>query len=671
VVVCAVIIDLPVCQVSDCYEQFFSAISCDSLFQIIQNKFSTEHLFMKYLSDNMKLVSPVATSVNSSVPQPSVNMETEQTEKCDEAETVSDLGHDVLQFHYVPILDTIKNYLEQPDVWASCQQPQVNSPVLNSFTDGSIWTGCECMHHSDFIRIHLYSDEVEICNPIGSRKTVHKLSTFYFLIGNIETKHWSKLSNIHLALLCKFKNVKTIGYKNLLEPLLNDIKTLETEGIAVELDGVSKRLFGTIVTVSGDNLTSHALGGFQSCFTSGRVCRYCMATKLSLTDTYSEAGCTLRTPEGHVYHVEGIKVDKGLSSVYGVVGASPFSDLTLFNPVTFFPPDVMHDVLEGLMVVNVGVVLNKLVLQKLVSIKQFNDRLRSFKFGSADSDKFGPLPLDFISKRKQISGKAVEKWSLFRLLPLLVADLVPQGADFWHLHLLCRQLCEIVMAPTVDPDWLPYLEVVISQHHKLLAEIAPKSFTPQVHFVTHYPRLILAYGPLRHMWVMRFEAVHQYFKDVARNIRNFKNITQTLANRFQTKKCYELSANVFLLSAAVVQSAQKEIGVKSLPSELIALLREPTGLDLRPDDVVISVKSIDIDSHRFRVGCYIVYDVVTVEEIPVYEFSSVHFLSATAPPIDSYEDELSMKPSPVIMPPSGYNSTKLSRSNYCLKLVTA
>jgi hypothetical protein len=279
-------------------------LSCDSLFQIIQNKFSTEHLFMKYLSDNMKLVSPVATSVNSSVPQPSVNMETEQTEKCDEAETVSDLGHDVLQFHYVPILDTIKNYLEQPDVWASCQQPQVNSPVLNSFTDGSIWTGCECMHHSDFIRIHLYSDEVEICNPIGSRKTVHKLSTFYFLIGNIETKHWSKLSNIHLALLCKFKNVKTIGYKNLLEPLLNDIKTLETEGIAVELDGVSKRLFGTIVTVSGDNLTSHALGGFQSCFTSGRVCRYCMATKLSLTDTYSEAGCTLRTPEGHMYHVE-------------------------------------------------------------------------------------------------------------------------------------------------------------------------------------------------------------------------------------------------------------------------------------------------------------------------------------------------------------------------------
>jgi hypothetical protein len=205
---------------------------------------------------------------------------------------------------------------------------------------------------------------------------------------------------------------------------------------------------------------------------------------------------------------------------------------------------------------------------------------------------------------------------MFRLLPLLVADLVPQGADYWRLHLLCRQLCEIVMAP-IDPDWLPYLEV-IAHHHRLLAEIAPKSFTPKVHFVTHYPRLILAYGPLRHTWVMRFEAMHQYFKEMARTVKNFKNVTQTLANRFQTKKCYEHVANVFLLSTTLVQGAQREIKVKSLPVELVELLRMQSGMGLGSDAVVFSIKSIDVDSHRFRVGSYVVYDVTTDEEIPVF-----------------------------------------------------
>jgi hypothetical protein len=588
-------------------------LSCDSLFDIVQSKFATEHLFNKYLLDNLKLMSPVAVNVKSSVEQ-AFEKNSEQATEFAGTESVV---NEELQYHYVPILDTLKNYLEQPDVWASCQlQPNPN-PVLQSFTDGSIYSSCEHARNANFIRIHLYSDEAEICNPIGSRKTVHKLSVFYFLVGNTETKHWSKLSNIHLALLCKFKSVKTMGYKKLLEPLLADIKILEKEGLVVEIDGAQRRLFGTIVTVAGDNLTSHTLGGFQSCFTSGRVCRYCMATKLSLTEIHSEAGCTLRTYEAHMYHLEAIQGNKDLAAVYGVVRARPFSELALFNPVTFFPPDVMHEVLEGLMVVNVGVVLNRLVQGKILSIKQFNDRLASLKFGSAESDKFGPLPLDFVNKHKHISGKAAEKLCLFRLLPLLVADLVPEGADYWRLHLLCRQICEIVLAPKVDPDWLPYLEVVISQHHRLLADIAPKSFTPKVHFVTHYPRLILAYGSLRHLWVMRFEAVHQYFKQITRNVRSFKNITQTLANRFQMKKCYELAANVFLLSATVVQGVQREVKVECLPADLIELLREPSGVHLKPYDVVLSAKSVDIDSHRFRVGCYIVFD-VDVEEIPVF-----------------------------------------------------
>ena len=74
-----------------------------------------------------------------------------------------------------------------------------------------------------FIRIHLYSDELELCNPLGNKRN-NKLSAFYFLVGNLETKYWSSLTNIHLALLCNYDIVKRFGYDDVLKPLLDDIK---------------------------------------------------------------------------------------------------------------------------------------------------------------------------------------------------------------------------------------------------------------------------------------------------------------------------------------------------------------------------------------------------------------------------------------------------------------
>ena len=69
-------------------------------------------------------------------------------------------------------------------------------------------------------------------------------------MGNLETKYWATLSNIHLAMLCKLKHVKTVGYTAMLEPLLSDIRVLERDGIVVEIDSVQHRTFGSIVSLT-------------------------------------------------------------------------------------------------------------------------------------------------------------------------------------------------------------------------------------------------------------------------------------------------------------------------------------------------------------------------------------------------------------------------------------
>ena len=42
-------------------------------------------------------------------------------------------------------------------------------------------------------------------------------------------------------------------------------------------------------------------------------------------------------------------------------------------------------------------------------------------------------------------------------------------------------------------------------------------------------------------WCMRFEAKHNYFKDLAHRIKNFKNIAMSLSYRHQQLVCYQLS----------------------------------------------------------------------------------------------------------------------------------
>ena len=53
-------------------------------------------------------------------------------------------------------------------------------------------------------------------------------------------------------------------------------------------------------------------------------------------------------------------------------------------------------------------------------------------------------------------------------------------------------------------------------------------------------------GPLKHMWCMRFEAKHSYFKHLARVVGNFKNIAKTLAHRHQHYMCYQLMNDTYL-----------------------------------------------------------------------------------------------------------------------------
>ena len=118
--------------------------------------------------------------------------------------------------------------------------------MLRDYCDGSTFRS-----HSLFsadpsaIQIVLYYDDLELCNPLGSRRKIHKIGkfnsfiiniydnyfcnigAFYFLLGNISPKMRSKVSSIQLLALVKTSVIDSFGIDKVLEPLVKDIQSLE------------------------------------------------------------------------------------------------------------------------------------------------------------------------------------------------------------------------------------------------------------------------------------------------------------------------------------------------------------------------------------------------------------------------------------------------------------
>ena len=182
---------------------------------------------------------------------------------------------------------------------------------------------------------------------------------------------------------------------------------------------------------------------------------------------------------------------------------------------------------------------------------------------------------------------------LFRYLPFITGDFIHEENeqnDFWLLHLLCRRICAIVLAHSATEEWCVLFENYIVRHHTLFLRLAPDKFTPKMHFVIQYPRLILLFGPLRNLWSMRFEACHQYFKRIAKVAGNFKNVSMTVAERHQFKKCWNMSNNNGFCDSYVVHGSQNEISMINLPLAFRNILCN--FLSIQQSDKVLSVRYV-------------------------------------------------------------------------------
>lgn len=128
------------------------------------------------------------------------------------------------KFAYISVIDTITMIVSDPSFKED--EPAADG-FLRDVKDGAAYKdNAFFSENPDAFTVILYSDGVELCNPLGARKTVHKIVNIYFTIAELPKHCRSKTENIFLAITVKEKDLKEFR-QDVYLPLLTDLKKLE------------------------------------------------------------------------------------------------------------------------------------------------------------------------------------------------------------------------------------------------------------------------------------------------------------------------------------------------------------------------------------------------------------------------------------------------------------
>ncbi|XP_042071392.1 uncharacterized protein LOC121812673 [Haplochromis burtoni] len=168
-------------------------------------------------------------------------------------------------FYYIPLIESLKQLLSNSrlfDMLSAGPQSCPNASFLYDINDGIIFKTHPLFSENSALQLILCSDEIEMCNPLGSRASVNKLLMFYYTLGNIDPKFRSKLASIKLLAIAKSRDIDECGVDIILRRINEDLKLLY-DGVMINTVNGEFYLNRAVVAVCGDTLAQHELAGFK------------------------------------------------------------------------------------------------------------------------------------------------------------------------------------------------------------------------------------------------------------------------------------------------------------------------------------------------------------------------------------------------------------------------
>ena len=352
-----------------------------------------------------------------------------------------------------------------------------------------------------------------------------------------------------------------------------------------------------LVLLSADNLSINNLFGFSEGFAVTRFCRFFVFTREKAETCHSEQKLSLRTKES--YNESVLSATRHPStydwSTTGIKQGCGLNELQYIHVTSNFCVDVMHYILEEVAPHELSLILTSLNTTNFINLEKLNLAISDFDYSLADKNSQPPT----ISSFNSIRMSASEMWCFLRNLPVMIGRHIPHEQEHWKLLLLLLDICDIVFSPVITSNLSRFLALLTEEHHAYYKEIYPgEMLLPKHHFMVHYPSCLLKSGPPVTYWCMRFEARHNFFKELARITRCYKNICLTLATRFQ----FALSSSIQsgrLIPPLQHNGPSTEIVLYSLPeiSDIIC-----KALNMCRQDFVYILNWVQLGHYKFKLN---------------------------------------------------------------------
>ncbi|KAK3913080.1 Lipoprotein signal peptidase [Frankliniella fusca] len=373
-----------------------------------------------------------------------------------------------------------KNVLESFNLPHREQPPN----ILCDITDGSAYIKHRQSHHGGkCLYINLFQDGCDN-NAFGPTVGKYKPNNFYFSLGNLGPEFRTKLETIHLAYIILEKHIKnTEGeelrdvdkLKEVLKPLLDELEDLKTNGIVID----GERIPVCLLFSQDDNLGQHLIEEFVCSFISQYCCRFCETSLTEFRENptiikarrtpekYDESvrvaknswiefrtKCLDNVSKRHERMLERVQAPGTKTRVKRLLAKSTLDKLRgihhkgiKYRPSPFNSPQlqfhccsppmapcISHDLWEGIAKNMLPPILSSLVNKGWFDLETLNRRIESFQYEGSDKTDARTRLKNLIS----LGGNASENWNLFRLLPLIIGDLIENKQD--EMRCLFRSL---------------------------------------------------------------------------------------------------------------------------------------------------------------------------------------------------------------------------------------
>ncbi len=312
-----------------------------------------------------------------------------------------------VNYSYVPLRSLCLKYLSNGSVvkhLVNEQQSRLNSEptVYQSALDGEALSA----RLKGKLKLELYLDDCNLA-PAGHHGSSRQEHLFvYATFSDLPYHFRTQMKDIELIMMVNRKELKRFGSGGMLklfERLKADLIELSTNGISISIGNQQLTVHLELSSIIGDNLAINEVLGYKLCFNNNAyVCRYCSAG-----GNLKRIADTIHSSE-HIYPlVKNIPTNlntEQLKDQFGIVNPFLLEGVPGLMRLNICPPDVVHDLAEGVIPKTLQLILRSLVKKSFISQKDVLSFVESYSYfyeGAPEVQASGTF--DF-----KIKGKAIQ-----------------------------------------------------------------------------------------------------------------------------------------------------------------------------------------------------------------------------------------------------------------------